>query len=246
MTRSTDEIENRLNELNKLRESVRSETIEQLGPKSALQIHNVHAQNWIDLAKWVAEDYDSPEDDDILLLYFIQLFSKLQSMQFLFLRGNYGAVHWQARVALEGVAMAHSVSHRGANLTVDEQIEQATDIEDEETASEWIESTLRHVLDFGDDDLENWMEEWWMLLNKNVHASPQRLAANSKDAGMGVLMTDGFDQTLAIKAMTTVDEVMDVIWAVVLSQFPNLASKAADSEFFPTDKKEAPHVAYIV
>lgn len=245
MSRPTNEIEDRLDELNELRESVRSETIEQLGTKAALRIHNIHAQNWIDVAKWIAEDRDSPADD-ILLLYFGQLFNKLQWMQFLFLRGSYGAVHWHARVALEGVAMAHSVSHRGANLKVDEQMTQATEIEDEETAREWIESTLRHVLDYDDDDVTNWMDEWWVLVNKNVHASPQRIAANTRDAGTGVLMTDAFDQTLATEAIATVDEVMDIIWAVLLSQFPNLASKAADSEYFPTNEQEAPHVAYVV
>lgn len=246
MTKSTNEIEERLDQLNELRESVRTETIEEMGTDTALRIQEVHLQNWIDLANWFTDEFDESEQDDILFGVFLQLFNKLQWMQFLLLRGNYGAVFWHIREALEGIVLALSVSHRGRSLSPDARMEMAMEIEDEEHAREWIELALRHVLDLDDEKIEMWNQGWWTQINKHVHASPQRMEATAKQGGAGTLIADVFDPVLANETLDAVDVVFDIIWAIWINEFPELAPLAEESEHFPTDEKEAPFLSYVI
>lgn len=241
-----EEIEERLDELNELRDSVRLETLEQMGSEAALRIQEVHTQNWIDLAEWFTEMYKTDKEWNMFPLVFLQLFNKLGWMQSLFLGANYGAVNWHTREALEGMALALSVSHRGRSLSIDGQMERAMEIEESESAKRWVESALRHVLDYDDEETADWMNEWWTLLNKHVHASPQRMSAITLQRNAGVLVMDAYDEELANETLSVVDEVFDVIWAIMLSEYSELIPRAADKEYFPTDREQAPHVAYVI
>lgn len=239
-------VQQRIEALEQFHEGIEQTTVESLGTEQAFRIIDVHAQNWIDLVDWLPPINDDDTDLSFLNTTFATIFSKLRWQQLLFLRANYGAVVWHAREILEGVSLVLSVTHRGRTLSVDEQVQRAASIEDEETAREWIGSALRHTLDYDDDSVEAWMDEWWTRINKHVHASPQRMLATTRVSGVGSLVTDAFDEELATSSLTIVDEVCDLCWAVMLNEYPSLQQQAVEAEFFPTNAEEARHVASVV
>lgn len=49
---------NILDQLNEHLKSVRKETITHLGDKDALHIIDFHANNWIDIVRWISSKYD--------------------------------------------------------------------------------------------------------------------------------------------------------------------------------------------
>lgn len=60
------EVENILDNLYKYWRDIRKETIEQLGEREALKIIDFHANNWIDIVKWISSKYKREEQMNIV------------------------------------------------------------------------------------------------------------------------------------------------------------------------------------
>lgn len=75
------ELEKTLNDLYKNLDMIRKETITHLGDKDALHIIDFHANNWIDIIKWISSKYNR-EEQKIVYFQFFRLFKEIYWLQF--------------------------------------------------------------------------------------------------------------------------------------------------------------------
>lgn len=210
---------------------VRRETIRLLGDREALKIVDFHGNNWIDIVGWVSAEYERKEQLNIVYVQWLRLFKEIYWLQFLFYTGNYATAYRNLRYMWEMVSQAHYVDSKYPALSLDKQFERAKRIEEERVyAWKVVSSALRRVLNKPDEEVHALFHPLWDSLNIYVHPSAIQMDMVAEKDFSG-LVTDSFSEPLAKELQAVTDEVMDIIYAIVLTKFPKAAEHARNYKF---------------
>lgn len=244
-----EDIEGQLDEFNETLDTVRAESIEELGAESALRFIDVYQQNWIDVAvSWLPDKYPDKftvYGTDILIYHYLRLFTEIHLLQWLFLRGFYETTCRNLRYILEGTAQAYTVKQRGKNLSLNHQREKAIEIADETHSREIIVPVLKKSIDFDDNETEEDFEPLWSFLCKNIH--PSHLRWNPfPTSDFPTHMVTSFFGPQARETLDAADMVFDVVNAVMFDEYPQLVEPATDSDYYPTEKESFPYTARVI
>ena len=71
------DVENTLDSLYEYWKQIRIETVQKLGEREALKIIDFHANNWIDVVRWVSSQYKREEQMNIVIFQFSRLFKEI-------------------------------------------------------------------------------------------------------------------------------------------------------------------------
>lgn len=224
------------------------ETVDGLGEQDAFHIHDVHIQNWISIIEWMQEE-DTLEEKAVVER-FTQLFNELRWMHFLFLVANYQAVYWKLRYGLELAVQAYDLNQQsqGRNLTLDEQMQGAAEIEEDRYTSNiknWITSALCEILNENEEEIEEWFGPLWILMNKNIHPSPKEMHV-TVNRDPAALYWDSFDSDRAREVLMTSNAVGDIVLRIVFSTYPELVNHAAKSDPFCETLDVLPYTADVI
>jgi hypothetical protein len=212
--------------------SVTQETIESLGKEDALHIMDFHGGNWIDIInKWIPAKYSDEEQDGIIFWQFYALFKEIIWLQFLFQTGNYSLVHKDLRYILEMMAQAHYIDIRHSDLTFEEQIEKAIEIEDNNVRG-WnlVNSALCNILRKDEKHINIKYRMNWDCLNKYVHPSAKRKKIID-DIDPSSHFIDSYNEDLARNTLKIVDEIFDAIYLIIFSRFPCICDLLLNDNF---------------
>lgn len=209
---------------------IRKETIERLGGKEALKIIDFHANNWIDIVKWISSEYKREEQMNIIGFQFFRLFKEVYWLQFLFHTGNYPTAYRNLRYILEMICQAYYVDSKYPTLSLDEQMEKTKDLEERVRAWDIVSGTLKKVLNKTDAEVRAGFKPLWDDLNRYAHPSVRQMdLVAEKD--FAALVTDSFNENLAKALLEATDKVFDIVYAVVLKRFPKAIGLAQQYEF---------------
>ncbi|GAI43635.1 unnamed protein product, partial [marine sediment metagenome] len=225
-----EHLENILDDLYEQWRELRRETIEQLRNREALKIIDFHANNWIDIVKWISSKYKREEQMNIVIFQFSRLFKEIYWLQFLFHTGNYPTAYRNLRYILEMICQAYSIDTKYPTLTLDDQIEKAMEIEERVFGWNVISSALCKVFNKTDKETRARFKPLWDDLNKYAHPSARQIDLVVEE-DFSALVTDSFNESLARELLIVTDKVFDIVYAVVLKRFPRAISLAQQYRF---------------
>jgi hypothetical protein len=159
---------------------------------------------------------------NIVALHFLRVFKEIYWLQLLFQNANYPIIYRNLRYILEMICQAYYADMRYPNLTLDEQVEKAKEIENEVYGWMLVGAVLRDV--FTEDNVQSRFHPLWKHLCKHVHPSPTEMDVTAvKD--FSILVTDSFNEELARNAMKATDEVFDIVNTIMFRRIKELAHK---------------------
>jgi hypothetical protein len=166
----TEEIRDALDRLYAHLDDVQQDTRQKL-VSDALHIVDFHANNWIDILSWIRSKYTREEQMNIFMLHFLRIFKEIYWLELFLLNANYPMIHSNLRYIWEMICQAYYVDTHHAGLTLDEQVEEAKEIEEKKLYG-W--NIVQHVLCevFGECDVESDFHPMWIRLCRHVHPSP--------------------------------------------------------------------------
>jgi hypothetical protein len=224
------DVENILDGLYEHWKQIRRETVQQLGEREALKIIDFHANNWIDVVRWVSSEYKREEQMNIVISQFSRLFKEVYWLQFLFHTGNYPTAYRNLRYILEMICQAYHVDSKHPTLSLDEQMEKTKDVEERVFGWSIVSTTLERVLSKTVEEVWAGFKPLWDDLNRYAHPSVRQMdLVAEKD--FAALVTDSFNETLARELLQVTDKVFDVAYAVVLRKFPKVITLVQQYEF---------------
>jgi hypothetical protein len=223
----TEEIKRALERLYEHLDDVQRDTLQGLGTDT-LHFVDFHANNWIDMVRWIDSKYTRDEQMNIVTLHFLRVFKEIYWLQLLFQNANYPMIYRNLRYILEMICQAYYADMRYPNLTLDEQVEKAKEIENEVYGWMLVGAVLRDV--FTEDNVRSRFHPLWKHLCKHVHPSPTEMDVTAvKD--FSILVTDSFNEELARNAMKATDEVFDIVNTIMFRRFPRIKELAHKYEF---------------
>lgn len=225
---------------------VRKESIEKLGEREALKIIDFHGNNWIDIVGWISSTYKREEQMNIVIFQFSRLLKEIYWLQFLFYTGNYPTACRNLRYILEMTCQAYYIDISYPNLTLDEQIEKARQLEEKHTYG-WniISSTLCEVFNKTEKEVRARFKPLWDDLNKYAHPSARQMdLVAEKD--FWSLLTDSFNESLAKELLEEADQVFDIVYAAVLKRFPKAISLVRQYKFIDEWEECLPNTISII
>ncbi len=225
---------------------IRRETLEQLGRKESLKIIDFHANNWIDIVRWISSRYGRTEQTNLVLFQFSRLFKELYWLQFLFHTGNYPTAYRNLRYILEMISQAYYIDTRYPALTLDQQIEEARELEEKRIYG-WIviRRALCKALGKAEQEIQARFKPLWDDLNKYAHPSARQMDWVAEE-DFSALVTDSFNESLAMEFLAAIDRVFDIVYAVVLQRFSKAKSVALQHEFLNEWEKHLPMTISII
>ena len=208
-----EELEKTLNDLYKNLDLIRKETITHLGDKDALHIIDFHANNWIDIIKWISSKYNR-EEPKIVYFQFFRLFKEIYWLQFLFHSGNYPVIYKNLRYIWKMISQAYYIDCKHPHLSLDEQIEKTKEIEKTKYGWKLIESVLMDVLNSNEGEMRARFKPLWVYLNKHAHPSAKQMDIVATE-DFSSLVTDSFNENLARDALRATDEIFDIVNMII-------------------------------
>jgi len=255
MDQNIEKIVDVLDELYKSLDSVRDDTIKNLGEEKALHISNYHADNCIDLiVTWIPSQYKDKESNNMVFMQFTRMFKELYWLQFLFLAGNYPLIYRNLRYLLEMMAQAYYVDLKYHRLNIDEKFEKIKDLEREFYGWNLIEHILTKICETNISEsnreslIDNSHNIWKYYLNKHVHPSSIQMERDLFDEEdlYSSLVTDTFIKKCADDALTTIDYVLDLIYAIIFSSYPRIGDSLLHDKFINKWKFHSPVTMKLV
>lgn len=240
------ELERILDKLYEQWREVRRETIEELGEKEALKIIDFHGNNWADVVKWISSKYERQEQMNIVVFQFSRLFKEVHWLQFIFHTGNYPLAYRNLRYILEMMCQAYYIDIHYSNLTLDEQIENARELEEKHIYG-WniVSPALCKVFSKTEEEVRAYFKPLWDDLCKYAHPSARQMdLVAEKD--FSSLVTDSFNESLARTLLAETDKVFDIAYAVVLKSFPKAISLAKQYRFINEWGKCLPNTISVI
>ena len=223
-------LQNTLDNLYEHWRSIRAETIAHLGGQKALGIIDFHGNNWIGIVRWILSKYDRYQQMNIVLFQFSRLFKEIYWLQFLFHTGNYATAYRNLRYILELMSQAYYVDMTNPGLTLDEQIEKASEVEERVYGWKLINSVLCKVLNKTEEEIQISFKPLWDELNRHVHPSAKQMDLVAAQDFSG-LITDSFNTNLARDLLRVTDKVFDIVYAIVFNRFSKAKKLALAYEF---------------
>ncbi len=244
-TKRTRDLEEILDNLYESWREIRKETIEGLGEREAAKIIDFHAQNWIDVTEWISSTYGRQGQMNIVYFQFFRLFKEIYWLQFLFHTGNYPTVYRNLRYILEMICQAYYIDTKHPNLTLDEQIEKMTEIEERIYGWNIVSNALCKVFDKTEQEIRARFKPLWDDLNKYAHPSARQMdLVAEKD--FASLVTDSFNQSLARKLLEETDQVVDIVYAIILTKFPKTISPVQQYKFIDEWEECLPNTISVI
>lgn len=245
-TKRTRDLEEILDNLYENWREIRKETIEGLGEREAAKIIDFHAQNWIDVTEWISSTYGRQGQMNIVYFQFFRLFKEIYWLQFLFHTGNYPTAYRNLRYILEINCQAYYIGTRYPDLTLDEQIEKARELEEKRIYGwKMVSSVLCKVFNKTEESVRVCFKPLWDDLNKYAHPSASQMdfAAERDFSG---LVTDSFNESLARKLLEETDQVFDIVYAIVLTKFPKTISPVQQYKFIDEWEECLPNTISVI
>lgn len=211
-------------------DTIREETITNLGEKDALLIIDFHANNWLDIIGWINSNYDRKEQKNIVSFQFQGLFKEIYWLQFLFHNGNYPVIYRNLRYILELICQAYYVDTEYPNLSLDEQIEKTKETEEKVYGWNLVKSVLRKIFNSNESSIRLKFKPSWDYLNKHVHPSAKQMDIVAKE-DFSSLVIDSFNEKLARNALRDTSEVFDIIDMIIFKKYPRIRDLALQYEF---------------
>lgn len=226
-----EKLEKTLDEFYEHWKTVRVETITNLGEKDALIFIDFHANNWIDIVKWIDSKYSKEEQLNIVSFQFQGLFKEIYWLQFLFHSGNYPVIYRNLRYLLEQFCQAYYVDKKYPNFSLDDQIQKIKEIEDKKIYG-WnlVESVLCEIFNSNNESIQLKFKPLWDYLNKHVHPSAKQMDMVAKE-DFSSFVTDSFNEKLAKNVLGATNEVFDIIDMIILKKYPKIRDLARQYEF---------------
>ena len=239
------EVENILDNLYEHWRQIRREAVEQLGERVALKIIDFHANNWIDIVKWISSKYKREEQMNIIIFQFSRLFKEIYWLQFLFHTGNYPTAYRNLRYILETICQAYYIDGKYPDLTLDEQIEKTMEIERRIPSWNIVSNALSKALNKTEMEIKIQIKPLWDGLNKYAHPSVRQMDSVAEQ-DFSALVTDSFNEALARELLTVTDKVFDFVYAIVLRRFPKAMSLVREYEFIVEWQECLPNTIGII
>jgi len=224
---------------------IRRETVRQLGKREALKIIDFHANNWIDIERWISSSYERQRQMNIAGFQFFRLFKEISWLQFLFHTGNYPAAYRNLRYILEMICQACYIDTKYPTLTLDEQIEKTRELEERVSSWDIVSCTLRMTFNQTEKEIRDHFKSLWNDLNKYVHPSVRQMDLVAKE-DFSALVTDSFNETLARELLTVTDKVFDIVYAAILRRFPKVITLVRQYEFIHEWEECLPNTISII
>lgn len=241
----TSDVEGILDNLYEDWKQIRRETVRQLGEREALKIIDFHANNWIDLVRWISSKYKREEQMNIVIFQFSRLFKEIYWLQFLFHTGNYSTAYRSLRYILEMICQASYIDRKYPALTLDAQIEKTREIEERVFGWNVVNSVICKVLKKPDEEILVSFRLLWNDLNKYAHPSVMQIEVVAKE-DFSALVMDSFNENLAKALLEATDKVFDIVYAVVLKRFPKAIGLAQQYEFIHEWEECLPNTINII
>jgi len=219
---------------------IRSEGILSLGEKDAFHIIDFHGNNWIDIWRWVALEYEEESKNSILFFYFTMLFKEICWLQYIFLNANYPIVYRNLRYIWEMFALGYYVEANYAYLTLDEGMEKALEVEEKRIyAWSLILTSFSKVLNVPKSKIIKNFQPLWKFLCK--HAHPSSFIFNEIMAeDFSALITDSFNEDLSRSSLFRLNIIFDLVYASMFKRFPKITKNALHYQFLEEWKSIIP------
>lgn len=224
--------------------TVRKDTIRRLGP-DALHIIDFHANNWIDIMEWTRSKYSRTEQMNILAFQFLTLFKEIYWLQLLLQYANYPMIYRNLRYILEMICQAYYIRRNYPDLSLDEQMARAAEMEEQLYGWNLVKNVLCEVLNEDGADIEAGFHPLWRRLSKYVHPSPTQMDVIAR-TDFSSFVTDSFSEDLARDAMKVTNETFDLVYAIIVSGFPKIKEPIRDYRFLDEWEKYLPKTVRAV
>lgn len=178
--------------------------------------------------------------DSLASLYFAGLFKEIYWLELLFFAGNYPMLNRNLRFIWETFFRAYHVdtyTQQAENdpdppeSTLDGKVEWLSQNEGKMFRWDFIESTLRELVpQFKNTEAEEHYHTLWNKLNECVHPSAALLERMTLEES-GLLAKDSFDREWALDTIQAATDVFDLVWLVILRQFPKIAGAVKKKDF---------------
>ncbi len=152
------------------------------------------------------------------------MFKEIYWLQFLFHTGNYATAYRNLRYILELMSRAYHIDINYPDLTLDEQIEKAREIEESIYGWKLVDSVLCEVLNKTKEEIRTGFKPLWDELNRHVHPSARQVNLVAVQ-DFSSLITDSFNENLASDLLRATDKVFDIVYAVIFKRFSKLENQ---------------------
>lgn len=241
----TKDLENILDNLYQHWQETRRETIAHLGEKEALKIIDFHANNWIDIVRWVSSEHPWEEQMNIVNIQFLRVFKEIYWLQFLFYTGNYPTAYRNLRYIWEMMSQAYYVDTLYPGSTLDEQFQQVREMELRTWGWNVVASTLCKLLHRKGAKIQAQFKPLWDELNRYVHPSTVQMDLVAEEE-FSALVTDSFSESLAKDLQKVADRVLDIVYSIVLKKFAGARRLAQNYEFLGEWEECLPNTISII
>ena len=237
-------LENTLDELYVHLKSVIEETITHLGDEDALHIIDFHANNWIDIVRWISSKYDKEEQMNIVIFQFNRLFKEIYWLQFLFHYGNYPLIYRNLRYILELICQAYYIDSKYHSLSLDEQIKKINEMEEKVYGWALVKTVLCDILNSDEQYIRSNFKPLWNYLNKRVHPSGKQMDIVATE-DFSSLVTDSFNENLARDTLRATDEIFDIVNMTLFKRFPRIKEACLKYKFLNEWERYLPNTMKI-
>lgn len=244
-TEEIRKLENTLDALYEHLKSVREETITHLGDEDALHIIDFHANNWIDIVKWISSKYDKEEQMNIVIFQFHRLFKEIYWLQFLFHYGNYPLIYRNLRYILELICQAYYIDSKYHSLSLDEQIKKTNEMEEKIYGWPLVKTVLCNILNSDEQCIKSNFKPLWKNLNKHVHPSGKQMDIVATE-DFSSLLTDSFNENLARDTLRATNEIFDIVNMILFKRFPRIKEACLKYKFINEWEQYLPNTMKIM
>lgn len=238
-------LENTLDELYEHLKSVREETITHLGDIDAFHIIDFHANNWIDIVRWISSKYSKEEQMNIVNFQFHRLFKEIYWLQFLFHYGNYPVIYRNLRYILELICQAYYIDSKYNSLSLDEQIKKTNEIEEETYGWRIVQHVLSDIMNSDEQYILSNFKQLWKYLNKHAHPSGKQMDIVAME-DFSSLVTDSFNENLARYTLRTTNKIFDIVNMIIFKKFPRIKEVGLKYKFINEWEQYLPNTIKIM
>ncbi len=221
--------------------TVKNDTIHELGKEKAFDITVFHVNNCIDINSWLFASYSKSDLLNLLVMEFQRVFKEMHWLQFFFLIANYVLIYRNLRFILEMLSKACYIRANNPSADYSKQIEEI-ECMDRNRIYGWkiVKKNLQGVLGFDEKHIEEIIRPKWDALNSYVHPSAEQMDTIAGE-DPNILITDTFNRRLATSCIEAVDEILDFIYAIILCSFPLIKNRLLDYNKLDLWKKRLPY-----